>query len=189
LCVDCVLASPRITQVDPGDGPPPEVVLSQSRKFYNAMDKLKKRFLWAGSQELHGGKCKINWLRVCRPLQYGGFGITDLGWFGRAMRLGWLWVSRSSRTSNATRSYQWTMLMRPCLFTAATRVTVLNKHTAKFWTTIWVRGTMLAAMFPTLFEHSRRKNRSVAEAMSGDVWISDLMHDITPDILAGYIML
>jgi hypothetical protein len=79
--------------------------------------------------------------------------------------------------------------MSSCLFTAATQVTVLNKHTAKFWTTIWVRGTMLAAMFPTLFEHSRRKNRSVAEAMSGDVWISDLMHDITPDILAGYIML
>jgi hypothetical protein len=29
MCVDCVLASPRIAQVDPGDGPPPEVVLSQ----------------------------------------------------------------------------------------------------------------------------------------------------------------
>jgi hypothetical protein len=29
LCVDCVLASPRIAQVDPGDGPPPVVVLSQ----------------------------------------------------------------------------------------------------------------------------------------------------------------
>jgi hypothetical protein len=29
MCVDCVLASSRIAQVDPGDGPPPEVVLSQ----------------------------------------------------------------------------------------------------------------------------------------------------------------
>jgi hypothetical protein len=29
MCVDCVLASPRITEVDPGDGPPSEVVLSQ----------------------------------------------------------------------------------------------------------------------------------------------------------------
>jgi hypothetical protein len=29
MCVDCVLASPRITQVDPGDGSLPEVVLSQ----------------------------------------------------------------------------------------------------------------------------------------------------------------
>jgi hypothetical protein len=29
MCVDCVLASPRITQVDPNDEPLPEVVLSQ----------------------------------------------------------------------------------------------------------------------------------------------------------------
>ncbi len=29
MCVDCVLASPRIAQVDPGDEPLPEVVLSQ----------------------------------------------------------------------------------------------------------------------------------------------------------------
>jgi hypothetical protein len=28
LCVDCVLASPRIAQVDPGDEPLPEMVLS-----------------------------------------------------------------------------------------------------------------------------------------------------------------
>jgi hypothetical protein len=29
MWVDCVLASLRIAQVDPGDGPPSEVVLSQ----------------------------------------------------------------------------------------------------------------------------------------------------------------
>jgi hypothetical protein len=29
MCFDCVLASPRIAQVDPGEGPLPKVVLSQ----------------------------------------------------------------------------------------------------------------------------------------------------------------
>jgi hypothetical protein len=29
MCVDCILVSPRIAQVDPGDEPFPEVVLSQ----------------------------------------------------------------------------------------------------------------------------------------------------------------
>jgi hypothetical protein len=28
MCIDCVLASPRLAQVDPGDGPLPEVDLS-----------------------------------------------------------------------------------------------------------------------------------------------------------------
>jgi hypothetical protein len=52
------------------------------KKFYSAMDKIRKKFLWAGSQQLHGGKCKVNWLRVCRPLKYGGLGISDLERFG-----------------------------------------------------------------------------------------------------------
>jgi hypothetical protein len=30
MCVDCVLTSLRIAQIDPGDGPLPEVVLSQA---------------------------------------------------------------------------------------------------------------------------------------------------------------
>jgi hypothetical protein len=34
MCVDCVLASPRIAQVDHGDGPPSEVVLSHRRIYY-----------------------------------------------------------------------------------------------------------------------------------------------------------
>jgi hypothetical protein len=33
MCVDCVLASPRIVQIDPGDEPLPEVVLSQVLVF------------------------------------------------------------------------------------------------------------------------------------------------------------
>jgi hypothetical protein len=47
MCIDCVLALPRIAQVDPGDGPLSEVVLSQtlipefkhkrSNKIYNTL--------------------------------------------------------------------------------------------------------------------------------------------------------
>jgi hypothetical protein len=44
-------------------------------------------------------------------------------------------------------------------------------------------------MFLTLFQHNRRKNMSVAEAMPGELWMSDLMHDVTIGILAKYIML
>jgi hypothetical protein len=37
MCVDCVLASLRIAQVDPGDGPPSEVVLSQGPYYLSTM--------------------------------------------------------------------------------------------------------------------------------------------------------
>jgi hypothetical protein len=41
MCVDCILASPRIAQVDPGDGPPSEVVLSQESQMASKVNKRK----------------------------------------------------------------------------------------------------------------------------------------------------
>jgi hypothetical protein len=75
------------------------------------------------------------------------------------------------------------------LFVAATRVTVRNGHMARFWTTDWFHGSMLAQMFPVLFRHSRRKNKTIVEAMALETWIRDLMHDVTTDILAEYVIL
>jgi hypothetical protein len=53
----------------------------------------------------------------------------------------------------------------------------------------WVQGNTLASMFPNLFRQSRRKNRSVAAALTDETWIKGLMHDVTPDMLGEYIML
>jgi hypothetical protein len=35
-------------------------VIKPPKRFYEEMDKFHKKFLWAGSQNLHGGKCKVN---------------------------------------------------------------------------------------------------------------------------------
>jgi hypothetical protein len=44
-------------------------------------------------------------------------------------------------------------------------------------------------MFPNLYKHSRRKRRTVAEALCNDTWISDLMHDLSAPLLVDYMML
>jgi hypothetical protein len=44
-------------------------------------------------------------------------------------------------------------------------------------------------MFPTLYNHSRRKNRSVASALANDNWIQDLMYDLSPAMFADYLQL
>jgi hypothetical protein len=68
-------------------------VIKPPKKFYKDFDKLRRRFLWAGSQQLQGGKCKVSWNWVCRPLNRGGLGVVDLERFGRALRLRWLWFN------------------------------------------------------------------------------------------------
>jgi hypothetical protein len=40
-------------------------------------------------------------------------------------------------------------------------------------------GNAPATMFPTLYSHSRRKNRTVANAMENNNWITDLVHSLS----------
>ena len=49
------------------------------------IDKIRRRFLWAGDRELTGGKCKVAWTTVVRPVEYGGLGIIDLDRSSRAL--------------------------------------------------------------------------------------------------------
>jgi hypothetical protein len=44
-------------------------------------------------------------------------------------------------------------------------------------------------MFPGLFQHRRRKNRTVADAICNKSWIRDVMHNIFPSLLAEYVTL
>lgn len=65
-------------------------VIKPPKKFIKNFDKIR-RFLWAGNQQLHGGKCKVSWARLLRPIERGSLGITDLKAFSRALRMRWLW--------------------------------------------------------------------------------------------------
>ncbi|KAF0897146.1 hypothetical protein E2562_033941 [Oryza meyeriana var. granulata] len=55
------------------------------------MDKQRKWFLWAGHDNILGGKYKVNWTRICLPTSLGGLGVLNLENFARALRVRWLW--------------------------------------------------------------------------------------------------
>jgi hypothetical protein len=75
------------------------------------------------------------------------------------------------------------------LFIAATQVTVHNGKKTKFWLSSWVNGGSSALIFPDLFNHTRRQQRSVTEAMHSNTWISDLMHNPSASLLVDYMLL
>ena len=69
------------------------VLTSQAVYFVTSLraPKEMKKFLWAGTVTVTGGRYKVNWPRCARPKCSGGLGILHLGKFARALRLRWLW--------------------------------------------------------------------------------------------------
>lgn len=55
------------------------------KQMVEDIDKMIRRFLWAGDSELSGGKCKVAWTTVAKPVEYGGLGIIELDKFSRAL--------------------------------------------------------------------------------------------------------
>lgn len=138
------------------------------KQFIKEFDKLHRRFLWSGDERLTGGKCKVAWTKVCVPTEKGGLSIKDLEAFSRALRLRWMWYAWDDRER------PWKGLQVQAdekdwrLFNSATLVTVGNGAKASFWLSRWLNGEVPAEQFPELFKHSKRKNRSVREAMTGN---------------------
>lgn len=164
-------------------------VLRAPKKLYKEVDKARRRFLWAQDEELTGGKCKVNWRLVTTPTDRGGLGIPDKERFARALRLRWLWMEWKHPER------PWVGTGSPCddkdraLFTAATTVTIDNGKRALFWSCTWLGNQPLHQSFPTLFKHSIRKNRTVAEALKDDKWILDLRDGNTDAIIPQAISL
>lgn len=55
-----------------------------------SIDKVRRAFLWAGTDKVSGGKCKINWGMVCRPTNLGGLRILTSRSFPRRLGCGGL---------------------------------------------------------------------------------------------------
>jgi hypothetical protein len=107
-------------------------VFAPKKWLVKKLDKLRRGFLWKGTDDAIGGHCLVQWAKVKRPKALGGLGVLDFEHFSRALRLRWLW-------------FQWTNLAQPwvgtdvpCskddkqLFRASTCVTVGNGVVARF---------------------------------------------------------
>lgn len=72
------------------------------------------------------------------------------------------------------------------LFTAATRVTIHDGRKASFWFSSWMDGRSPASLYPLLCQHSRRKNKSLREALLGGKWISDVAYNLNSGLLKEF---
>lgn len=118
------------------------------------------------------------WTSVTKPIEFGGLGIIDLERFSRALRLRWLWYQWSNPERRWVGSEVPIDSTDMSLFRAATMVTIRNGSKASFWHSSWLNGEAPLVRFPLLYRHSRRKKRTVRQALLNDKWISDIAHHL-----------
>ncbi|WVZ78138.1 LOW QUALITY PROTEIN: hypothetical protein U9M48_025899 [Paspalum notatum var. saurae] len=141
-------------------------VVNVPKEVLEEFDKVRKHFLWAGNENLTGGKCKVNWPTVSRPQDLKGLGVLDIHRFARALRLRWLW--RQWEDPNAP----WVGLEIPCndtdrlLFAAATRIEIEDGAKTSFWHCAWAQGRRPKDIAPDIFAASRGRKASVWEALA-----------------------
>ena len=127
------------------------------------IDKIRRNFFWTAEEEASGGKCMVNWRRICSPKEFGGLGIKNLECFGRALRLRWLWFKWDDNDR------PWKGSATPCagpdfaLFEACTKISVGDGAKTLFWKDNWLNGSAPAKMAPAIFKRSRCKSISIKE--------------------------
>jgi hypothetical protein len=147
------------------------------KKSLKMIVKIQRGFLWAGRAAANGGHCHVNWGHVCRPISYGGLGIQDIERAGLALRLRWLWLSRTDDTRAwSGLDLQFTAEER-ALFFASTTMCIGNGQKALFWEDRWVNGKAIKELAPLLYScipNRRRKARTVADGIHGNSWARDI---------------
>jgi hypothetical protein len=142
--------------------------LKVTKESLEQLDKQRRRFLWAGTGDITRGKCKVNWIKTCLPTSQGGLGVLNLDKFTRALRLRWLWHEWKDPTK------PWVGLDTPCdgldkdLFAAATKVTVGDGNTARFWDAAWIDGQRPKDLMPLFYAISKNRRKSLRQGKEGD---------------------
>jgi hypothetical protein len=76
------------------------------------------------------------------------------------------------------------------LFNAATTVTIGDGAKASFWSSSWLNGTPPKDMAPLIYVASKRKNRTVRDALEDHNWVADVsVEAFTVDHMEQYVRL
>jgi len=46
-------------------------IIKAPKQFIKELDKIRRKFLWAGDKEMSRGKCKVAWEKTCMPIMNG----------------------------------------------------------------------------------------------------------------------
>jgi hypothetical protein len=149
---------------------------------YQSIDKIRRGFLCRGRKEAREGHCLVAWGKVCRPLELGGLGISNLNDLAWALRMRWLWLAKTDpRRPWASLAIQVPSNAKD-FFSVAMQTEIGNGASTLFWSYRWLMGHRVVDIAPSLFQNipKRRVNKKIVlDYLSNHTWISDIQGALT----------
>lgn len=168
------------------------MALDLPRWAIKAMDRIRHNFLWRGRKDAQGGHCLVAWGKVTRPKELGGLGISDLQRLNWALRVRWLWLEKTDPSKPwAHLPIQSSGMLKSILY-AAMSSDVGDGCNTLFWRDRWLMGQRIEDLAPNIFAlvPTRIANkRTVAEALEGMAWISDIRGTISWAVIFDLLIL
>jgi hypothetical protein len=160
------------------------IALCLSRWAVDSIDKLRRAFIWSGSETVGGGRCKVAWESVCRPRDLGGLGVSDLRRAGIALRVRWEWKARTERRLGLCSDERSVV----AVFQAATIFSLGNGESTFFWTDRWIQGSSIQVLAPAVFAavSTRKRRATVADALHQDAWIRHITGPLSMQVLMEF---
>lgn len=158
-----------------------------------AIDKIRRGFLWRWRKEARGGgHCLVAWGKVCRPLELGGLGISNLIDLAWALRMRWFWLAKT----DPGRPWASLAIQVPSkakvFFSVAMQTEIGNGASTLFWSDRWLMGNRVVDIAPRLLQNvpKRRVNkRTVLDALTNQTWISDIQGALAVGVISEYLAL
>ncbi|KAK1602360.1 hypothetical protein QYE76_016401 [Lolium multiflorum] len=154
-----------------------------------ALDKLRRAFLWSGSDKVSGAQCLVAWDFVCRAKAGGGLGVRSLEDQNKCLLLKllhrlhsafdeswprWVWTSLNGAPLDAIGrdaalcGSHWGSLLRLLpLYRSFSRVVVGDGTRTSFWLDSWLPVGPLASVMAELFSHCISPSATVRRVVCG----------------------
>ena len=132
------------------------------------------------------------WSTVCRPVDLGGLGISDLKRLIWSLRMRWVWLKKTE----PHRPWASLPLQVPsqvqAFFSIALITEVGNGSRTLFWADRWIHGLCIADLAPNLLaavSKRRIKIGTVQEGLSNNTWVTDLHGALSVVALVEFLQL
>jgi len=155
-----------------------------------AIDKIRRGFLWRGRKEARGGHCLISWPKVCRHLELGGLGISDLKRLNCALRARWPWLRKTEPNKPWANLPIQVSKDVECLISMAVITELGDGTNTLFWKDRWLDGHSIQELAPRVFalvSNRRANKRTVREALTNEKWLEDIQGAISVEGLLEFL--